>query len=627
MFKLFKKLIVATFFITIFVSLLEAQDIDVKIGVLAKRGTDKTIQRWKPVSDYLNMKMKGYNIQLVPLTFDKIDDAIANKKVDFILTNSSEYVVLEMKYGVSQIATLYNRVNDDVILDKFGGVIFTRADRKDINTLHDITKKQFAAVDKTSFGGWQMAWLEFKKVGIDPQKDFSSLSFVQTHDGVVHAVLEGRADAGTVRTDTLEKMAKEGKIDLKDIKIINAKKYANFPLLVSTQLYPEWPIAVVPGASKEAAKELTRQLFDMNKECECALQSGIGGWSVPGDYKLVLDTLKELNVPPFEKRSFSIKDVIKKYRIYILVVAMFIILFVIRYIYVSRIKSMTEKVNEEIKKLNASLEEKVLQRTEELHNLNQTLEQRVEVEVAKNRQKDQEILVQSRYAAMGEILTMLAHQWRQPITGIGMEINNLLIDLELGESETDKLTKSLEKIAEQIEKLSHIINDFSSRFQNDSEIQNVYPEDVMNEALDIIHSTVEEHNITVEKRFTNKSELFTGGKQLFQVYLNILNNAAEVLVERSVSNGKITVFIDEDEEFVRTTICDNGGGIDEENIEKVFEPYFSTKKEKNEKGLGLYISKTIVEHHLKGSIHITTHDDKTCFVIQIKKNPNIEVTE
>ncbi|WP_428738207.1 sensor histidine kinase [Sulfurimonas sp.] len=618
--KLFKKLILVAFFITIFGSLLEAHNIDIKIGVLAKRGTDKTIQRWKPVSDYLSTRMKGYHILLVPLSFDQIDDAVENKKVDFILTNSSVYVVLEMKYGVSQIATLYNRVNDDIILDKFGGVIFTRADRVDINSLNDIVGRDFAAVDKTSFGGWQMAWLEFKHAGIDPQKDFASLNFIKTHDGVVKAVLEGRADAGTVRTDTLEKMVNEGKLNLQDIKVINSKQYPNFPLLVSTQLYPEWPMAVVPGASKEVAKELTRELFDMNKECECALQSGIGGWSVPGDYKLVLDTLKELNVSPFEKRSFSIKDVIKKYRMYIIVITIFVLLLIIRYIYVSRIKTMTEK-------LNASLETKVQQRTQELNHLNQTLEQRVQDEVDKNRQKDKEILVQSRHAAMGEVIQMLAHQWRQPITGIGMEVNNLLVDLELGESDTEKSIATLESVSKEIEKLSHIINDFSSRFKDDTKQENVHSENVMNEVLKVLQTTLEEHKISVTTTYRNKSEIYLCSRQLFQVYLNILNNAVEILIERSIENGNITISIEEDNEFVITKICDNGGGIDKEDIERIFEPYFSTKKEKNEKGLGLYISKTIVEQHLKGKISITTQDEETCFVLQIKKLTDLESGE
>jgi ABC-type phosphate/phosphonate transport system substrate-binding protein len=121
---------------------------EIRIGILAKRGIDKTLERWKPMSDFLNERMENHTVTIVALPFDKVETAIANKNIDIILTNSSHYVTLEMKYGVSPIATMYNRVNNNLLLENFGGVIFTRSNRLDINSLKDTQGKRFAGVDE-----------------------------------------------------------------------------------------------------------------------------------------------------------------------------------------------------------------------------------------------------------------------------------------------------------------------------------------------------------------------------------------------------------------------------------------------------------------------------------------------
>ena len=196
------------------------QKSELKIGVLAKRGSEKALKQWSPLAKYLTDSVKGYSFTIVPLNFEEIYKAVENSDVDFILANSGMYVDFEATYGANRIATLKNvRLGDPYTI--FGGVILTKADREDINELDDIKGKRFMAVNETSLGGWQMAWGVMKDAGINVNKDLKELNFGNTHDAVVEAVMNGTVDVGTVRTDTLERMAGEGKINLADFKIIN----------------------------------------------------------------------------------------------------------------------------------------------------------------------------------------------------------------------------------------------------------------------------------------------------------------------------------------------------------------------------------------------------------------------
>ena len=156
----------------------------IKIGVLAKRGHKRCVEKWGPTAEYLTNEIPGYSFSIVPLDYDEIRPAVTREEVDFILTNPSSYVELEKSHRVIRIATLIN-LRMGKPLTVFGGVIFRRADRTDIKNLNDLKEKIFMAVDKGSLGGWLAAWRELKEKGIDPYQDFADLWFGGTQDAVV----------------------------------------------------------------------------------------------------------------------------------------------------------------------------------------------------------------------------------------------------------------------------------------------------------------------------------------------------------------------------------------------------------------------------------------------------------
>jgi len=288
----------------------------IQIGALAKRGKEECIKKWGATIAYLNRAVPEYQFLLVPLNFEELPKAVGEDRVHFTLSNPAMYVELEYKYGVTRIATLKNN-NEGKAYTKFGGVIFTRADRQDIKDTRDVRGKVFMAVNPRSFGGWHVSWRHLIERGIDPDRDFQSLLFGNTHDAVVYAVINGTVDGGAVRTDTLERMAREGKIDLQQIKVLDKQpaEGTDFTFLRTTRLYPEWPFAKTRKTREELARKVVIALLAMEPSSRAARESNSMGWTIPLDYSPVHECLKALHLPPYEHLGeISFRQLLIQYR-------------------------------------------------------------------------------------------------------------------------------------------------------------------------------------------------------------------------------------------------------------------------------------------------------------------------
>ena len=295
---------------------------NVRIGVLANKGVEDARRRWNMTAIYLQKKIPNYTFSIVPLTFKQIEPAVRNGDIEFLITNPAMYVEMEALYGVNRIVTLI-----DNGLTLFGGVIFCRSDRQDIQKINDLKRKSFMAVEKDSLGGWIMALRELKQHGIDPFRDFAPMLFGGTHKSVVYAVRDGRVDAGTVRTDTLERLAKDEGLDLSVFRVIDKKYYEEFPLLVSTALYPEWPLAKLKNTPIGLAKRVAVELLNMPADSPANRAAGIGGWTIPLDYQLVHEVMKELRVGPYQGYGrVTIGQVIRQYWHWILLALIVLLL-------------------------------------------------------------------------------------------------------------------------------------------------------------------------------------------------------------------------------------------------------------------------------------------------------------
>ncbi len=285
----------------------------IRIGVLAHKGIDTCQKMWQPTMDYLNQNLLEYRFELVSLLFEEIEPAVQNHIIDFLICNPAIYVDLEVQYGITRTMTLRNLVGKKIV-SQFGGAIFRHADRGDLHNLRDVRGRRLAATGQTSFGGWHMGLREFRAAGIDPEKDCSQLIFLDSHPAVVRAVLAGEADMGTVRTDTIERMAADGEIRLDDIHVFppdtRFEKRSTFPYLHTTRLYPEWPFAKLAGTSEDISRDVTIALLSLPVDSPAAQAAQIGGWSVCLDYTSVHDCLRELRLPPYERYGqMSLADI------------------------------------------------------------------------------------------------------------------------------------------------------------------------------------------------------------------------------------------------------------------------------------------------------------------------------
>ena len=289
----------------------------VRIGILAHKGADSCRKTWQPTIDYLDKALPGRQFELVPLEFNDIEPAVRNNSIDFLICNPAIYVDMEVKYGVTRTMTLRNRVGTQIV-SVFGGVIFCRSDRSDLKSLRDVRGKRLAAVDQTSFGGWHVNLRAFRSAGVDPARDCAKLLFLDAHPAVVRAVLAGDADVGTVRTDTLERMAAAGEIRMEDIHVIAGDKVpepgSTFSYVHSTRLYPEWPFAKLKDTTEDLSREVTVALLSMPADSPAAIAANSGGWGVCLDYTSIHDCLRELRLPPYEQYGqMSWSDMAQQY--------------------------------------------------------------------------------------------------------------------------------------------------------------------------------------------------------------------------------------------------------------------------------------------------------------------------
>lgn len=274
-----------------------------QIGVLANRGFDIALQEWGPTADYLSDALAPDRFEIVPLDFNQTMNVSENPSIAFLITNPSVYTYLEYHGLANRIATMQVPGDPDP-MPMFGGVIFTRSDNADVNAISDLKGKRFAAVDQNSLGGWQAALKELMSEGIHPDTDFSSLTFTETHDDTVFSVLNGDVDAGTVRSTQLERMAREGKIDLDQIKVLHdtSGQYPHYPYRISTDLYPEWPFSASTSTDAELSKRVAVALLMMQQDDPAAIASRGAGWAIPQDHTTVHELLQTLHLPPYESK-------------------------------------------------------------------------------------------------------------------------------------------------------------------------------------------------------------------------------------------------------------------------------------------------------------------------------------
>jgi len=300
------------------------------------------------------------------------------------------------------------------------------------------------------------------------------------------------------------------------------------------------------------------------------------------------------------------------------------------FILIVSLTNITSEVISKIKlaELNNNLEKIINAKTEELQQLNNSLEKKVQEELNKNRKKDQQMIEQSRFAALGEMIGNIAHQWRQPLSAISSTASSVQVQMQLGIASNEDINKSYEDIKGYVEFLTQTIEDFRSFMKQDENVVEFNINDVAQKSIGITSAGYKDNGITLVQNFIDKELLSKGSpSKLSQVFLNILNNARDAILDNKIEKKYVHISSSEDENNNIIQIQDNAGGIPDKIITKIFDPYFTTKHQSQGTGIGLYMSKDIVEKHMKGTITVENKtvvlDDMeftgACFTVSIPK--------
>jgi len=236
-------------------------------------------------------------------------------------------------------------------------------------------------------------------------------------------------------------------------------------------------------------------------------------------------------------------------------------------------------------------------------------------------------IIQSRMAQMGELLSMIAHQWKQPLSAISAINTNRKVKLMTrdydfsNKEEYEAFAKNIMKESDEIERYIHnmvvTLDDFRNFYRPNKKSSFIPINEPINKALEIIGPSLSSNNIEVKKETFIDLKINIYENELIQVILNVLKNAQDNFIEKNTVRPQITLTTNVDKNSLILEICDNGGGISNDILEKIFDAYFSTKDEKIGTGLGLYMSKTIIEQHHRGQMYAVARDNGACFVIEL----------
>lgn len=274
---------------------------EARIGVLAYRGSDQLQIRWLALRDYLNAAIPDWSFEIVPITLSSANQQIDAGQLDFLITNPGHFVALNKSYRLSVLASRSQWKSDGTLSGEFGSTIFTLKG-SGIATLKDTAEKSVVAVDRNAFGGFQMAWYEFDRAGVDLLGGEQSLRFVGfPMDQVVLQVLAGKADVGIVRSGLIEEMAREGRVDPEAFTYLNTNVTYSHPDRVSTGLYPEWPFVAVAGTNQTLKNRVTMALLQAQGSPIAKTLGVTELWQAPVPYHGVLEVLeafKARTAPP-----------------------------------------------------------------------------------------------------------------------------------------------------------------------------------------------------------------------------------------------------------------------------------------------------------------------------------------
>ena len=315
----------------------------------------------------------------------------------------------------------------------------------------------------------------------------------------------------------------------------------------------------------------------------------------------IINTFLEIKIKEHEEEE-------KKFKRFLLTATAVILVFMILFTFL-----MLSIIKDVIKKYKLQVQN----RENALECLNENLSLKVKQGIEEAKQKDRKILEQAKLARIGSMISMIAHQWRQPLS----QLSGILMELEtttrFKKVDNDYILNAIDKSDKMIEFMSNTIDDFRNFYKPDKKKEDFYVSDACKKAINIIDATLENLGIDLILEIKDDKKIFGYPTEFSQVILNIISNAKDILMERNIKNPKIEINIESKGILSIIIIKDNAGGIEEKNLEQIFDPYYSTKDSSKGTGLGLYISKLIIERNMGGDLSVSNNSEGAVFKIVV----------
>lgn len=250
------------------------------------------------------------------------------------------------------------------------------------------------------------------------------------------------------------------------------------------------------------------------------------------------------------------------------------------------------------------LQEKIVEKkTKELKELNNNLEQKIKLEVAKNRKKDIIMFQQARFASLGEMLNNIAHQWRQPLGSITMIIQSFQTKMRVNKLSPEFVEQKVKDALLLAQNMSNTLDDFKNFFSPNRSKNSFFIKDCVEHSIELSKYFLNKENIKIDLIVKKDKQITTFYNELSHIFLNIISNSKDALVSSVNKNDRIIkIIVNSKKNFLFINIIDNGGGVPDDILPKIFEPYYTTKYKSAGTGIGLYMSKQIIEKHLNGEI-------------------------
>lgn len=540
--------------------------IEHRIGVLLRDGERVAPERWTATADYLTRQIPGHAFEIVPLSRPAMNGAVSRGELAFVLTDAGHFVYLAATYGVSDVATAQDSWHGTVY-SSVGAVVITRADRRDIGWMSDLKGKSFMADDPESFEGFRLAWWELKAHDIDPFRDFSRLEFTNlAPEDIVEAVRRNSVDAATVRTGVLEQMAAERSLDLGELRLLHPHTAPGYPFLRSTELYPEWILAKTRETPEQFGESVAVALRAMSRRDPAAAERRYAAWIAPADSRPVRELLWDLQLPPYQERPDpTLMDVARRHWTWLAASLVLLLSLTAMVLHVLRVNYRLD------------LSRRYLERARTL---------------------EAQIAQAGRISAMGEMTTTLAHELNQPLAAIVNYAKGGIRRLRFGGMSQDELFTVFERIATEGNRSAEILRRLRDFVGKRRALH--LPRDVnriVREAVTLAELKARQKGVTIRLELSDDvAPVLADAIQIQQVVVNLVHNAIEAIDDAGWRRRDVVVETRPNARSgVDVTVRDTGPGFHINGVERMFEPFVSTKR--GGMGLGLSISRSIVEAH------------------------------